>query len=322
MTESRLLVGDIGGTNARFALVDPGTAQLGNELALKCADFDSPVLAMRHYLDAHPGQDPAAICIAAAGPVVGGCVDFTNSNWRLCEMSLSEAFGGIGVRVINDFEATAHSLPRLTGSDLAVVGLEPLPRLDEGEFTLGVIGPGTGLGAAALLRRGNSTVALGTEVGHVGFAPETALQKAIWEVLRHRFGRVSDERLLSGSGIENIYTALSEIHHNPVQPLSAAEIFAQVHDNHLAAETVNLFFETLGQVAGNFALSMGAFDGIYIGGGIVQRYETLLMESSFRASFENKGRHRHIMEKIPVALIRHPHPGLLGAAALALSLPG
>jgi len=320
MAESRLLVGDIGGTNARFALVDPVTGQVSHELALKCVDFESPEVAMRHYLDAHPGKDPDAICIAAAGPVVGGCVDFTNSNWHLRETALCQAFGGVGVRVINDFEATAYSLPQLTGRDLALVGLEPLPHLDKGDFTLGVIGPGTGLGAAALLRRGGSIVSLGTEVGHVGFAPETALQKAIWEVLRHRFGRVSDERLLSGSGIENIYTALSEIHDNSVHPLSAADIFAQVHENHLAAETVNLFFETLGQVAGNFALAMGAFDGIYIGGGIVQRYETLLMESGFRASFENKGRHRHIMEKIPVALIRNPHPGLVGAAVLAVSL--
>jgi glucokinase len=159
-----------------------------------------------------------------------------------------------------------------------------------------------------------------TEAGHVGFAPENSLQKAVWDVLRHRFGRVSDERLVSGAGLENIFSALSETHDAPSLSWRASEIFAQVGQHNMATEAVNLFFEVLGQVAGNFALVHGAYDGIYIAGGIVQRYPELLANSAFRVSFENKGRHRYLMERIPTLLITHPHPGLLGAALMANDL--
>ena len=316
------MIADIGGTNARFALAHPDQSGYQGEQILKCADFNTPEDAMRHYLEQAGIGNPDAICLAVAGPVINGSVEFTNSNWHLREQELSTAFGGVSTRVVNDFEAMAYSLPRLPTDDLAIVGLEALPALNERNFTVGVIGPGTGLGGATLAARNGIQFSLCSEVGRVGFSPETALQKAVWEVLRHRFGRVSAERMVSGSGIENIYTALSEIHDQHVQPTSAAEIFGQTHENNLARETISLFFAMLGQVAGNFALATGAFDGIYIGGGIVQRYESQLMESGFRAGFENKGRHRYLMEQIPVALIRNKHPGLIGAVAVASELLG
>jgi glucokinase len=222
--------------------------------------------------------------------------------------------------LLNDFEAIACSLAELQPSDLEVIGLPSAPDLAGASFTVGVVGPGTGLGAAALLKRGDRFYPLVTEGGHVGFAPENGLQRAVWEVLGDRFGRVSDERLVSGSGLENIYTALSEIHDISTPVLAAAEIFAHTDDNSLAREAVNLFFEVMGQVAGNFALSTGAFDGIFIAGGIAKRYPELLAGSAFRSGFENKGRHRHIMEKVPTLLITHQQPGLLGASVAARGL--
>ena len=140
--------------------------------------------------------------------------------------------------------------------------------------------------------------------------------------LRERYDRVSAERFVSGPGIENIYWALCRIHGEQRPQLEAAEIFVRASDrsNPRAAEAVQVFFEILGQVAGDYALALGARDGIFIAGGIVRRYPELLENSRFRSGFESKGRHRSLMERIPTRLILHEHPGLLGAAYCALEL--
>lgn len=320
MTEKIFLIGDVGGTNARFALASPFVAGYRDEQVLQCADFESPELAAECYLDSLGVGLPEVVCLAAAGPVLNNCVDLTNNNWRLRDVGLSEAFGGARIRILNDFAAIAQGLPMLEAAQLQCIGRPPAPRLDGDSFSVGVIGPGTGLGAAGLMRRDGHTIALVTEAGHVGFAPETARQQAVWELLRRRLGRVSDERLVSGRGLENILLALAQLAGEPERRLKVSDIFAQAETNPLAGEAVELFFEVLGQVTGNFALAIGAFDGVYIGGGIARRYEAGLAASNFRASFENKGRHRSLMERIPVMLIRHPHPGLLGAALAAREL--
>jgi glucokinase len=160
------------------------------------------------------------------------------------------------------------------------------------------------------------------EAGHSGFAPETQLQIDVLVALRERFSRVSDERLLSGPGLENIYWALSRIHGDKPASLAAAEIceLAAKRNNGRAVEALQLFFEILGQVAGNLALTLGAIDGIYIAGGIARRYPDLLVGSRFRSGFEAKGSYRSLMERIPTQLIVHPEPGLLGAAWQAKQL--
>lgn len=314
------LIGDIGGTNARFALVEAGARVYHDETVLQCSEFETPEQAIATYLQQVGCDDPKVICLAAAGPVVAGSVDFTNNNWHLRESLLQQRFQSKKVRLLNDFEAVACGLPGLDDSMVEMVGLRAGNDLGADNFCVGVIGPGTGLGAAGLVRRDGVTIPLISEAGHVGFAPENSLQKAVWEILRHRYGRVSDERLVSGRGLENIFTALSEIHDAPNAAWEASEIFEHFGTHSLATESVNLFFEVLGQVAGNFALVHGAYDGIYIAGGIVVRYPELLANSAFRAAFENKGRHRYLMERIPTFLITHSHPGLLGAALMANQL--
>ena len=134
---------------------------------------------------------------------------------------------------------------------------------------------------------------------------------------------MSSERLVSGSGLENIYWALGQVHHASLPKLSAREIFAaaQESDEH-AAEAVGLFFEVLGQFAGNYALALGASEGVYIAGGIVRRYPDMFVNSRFRSGFEAKGRHRVIMERIPTRLIMHEQPGLLGASYVAREMAG
>ena len=324
MPESRLLVGDIGGTNARFALADPDVPGFSNQVTLSCADFESAELAIGHYLKKVRAGRPSVICLAAAGPIVDDSVRFTNNHWSITVADLRDSFETERVRLLNDFEAIAYSIPFLRQSDCMEIGL-PVPRsLGDRDFNVGVIGAGTGLGAVGLVRRAGVLIPIVGEAGHVGFAPETQVQVNILAVLRERFDRVSSERLVSGPGIENIYWALRRIHGERGGQLTAAEIFRQSLDNSnpIAVEAVQMFFEALGQMAGNLALTIGAHDGIYLAGGIARRYPQLLASSHFRGAFESKGRHRSLMERIPTQLIVHPDPGLLGSSYCALDLSG
>lgn len=315
-----LLIGDIGGTNARFALADPDRPGFQRVMKLACADFTTAYDAIEHYLNAQADDRPAGVCLAAAGPVVNGRVRFTNNHWQIDSADLVERLGARSVRLLNDFEAIALSLPVLTANDLQSIGLVDRRVTASEDFTIGVLGPGTGLGVAGLLGRDQELHPIVGEGGHRGFAPETAQQVEVLKVLRERFERVSCERLLSGPGLVNIFDALGRVHGKAVDPLEAAEVFAraQSREDRMAVEAVNLFFQVLGQVAGDVALELGAFDGIYIAGGIVQRYPNLLEASGFRGAFEHKGRHRALLERVPTHLITHPDPGLLGAAYGAL----
>jgi glucokinase len=322
MTEHCRIVADIGGTNARFAIADEGAPGFSRELTLRCDDFDSAGAAIRAYIAETGLPDPDVICLATAGPVVDQTVRFTNNHWTIDASELQREFGTERVRLMNDFEAIAYSIPFLTPADCLPVGLpDPRPIADT-DFTVAVVGPGTGLGAVGLIRRGQELYPVVGEAGHVGFSPETRVQLDILTALRERYDRVSVERLVSGPGLENIYSALTRIHGEQRTQLKAAEIFeaAAGSDDPRAAETLQLFFETLGQFAGNLALTLGAQDGIFIGGGIVRRYPQLLENSGFRSGFESKGRHRSLMEQIPTQLITHPEPGLLGASYCAQRL--
>lgn len=322
MTDPCLLIGDIGGTNARFALASPDSPGFSNELTLACADYETAEQGIADYLERSGSSSPDVICLAAAGPVVDGCVRFTNNHWVIDSQVLREKFVSSHVRLLNDFESISYSLPLLEANDVATIGVVPTRFDEKQELTLGVLGPGTGLGTGGLLVREKGIFPIVGEGSHAGFAPETVMQFKVLRQLRQRFERVSSERLISGPGLENIYWALCRIREVPAVEIRAAEIFSRVlaNEDAIATEATQLFFEALGQVAGNLALALGAFDGIYLAGGIVKRYPDMLNSSSFRSGFENKGRHRALMEKVPTLLITHPQPGLLGASYCAREL--
>jgi glucokinase len=322
LTHANLLVGDIGGTNARFALALPDGSGFGHEKAYKCRDFAQAELAIHAYLDQLGLTQPAAICIAAAGPVIDGKVLFTNNSWSLETEQLANAFPGSRVSLINDFEAIAYSLPYLRETDSITVGPVTAPDLGVSDYNLALLGPGTGLGAGGLCRRNGHVYPVIGEGGHVGYAPETELQTAILVELRKKYERVCDERLLSGPGVTNIYQALAAVSGVTGEAPDPAEIFAMASDcrDDLCVATVDIFFEVLGQVAGNLALSLGAYQGVFIAGGIVAQHPELIVNSRFRQGFEAKGRHRRLMEQISTRAIVHPNPGLLGASYCARSL--
>lgn len=319
MKEPCLLIGDIGGTNARFAIAEPELPGFSREITLACGDFDSANSAIREYLDRAGLPDPDIICFAAAGPIVDGRVRFTNNHWSLDVRELQGSFNARDTRLLNDFEAIAYSIPNLGGEDCMPIGLPAPIELSDSDFTVGIIGPGTGLGGVGLCRRNSLLFPIVGEAGHTGFAPESRVQVDILNALRERFDRVSDERLVSGPGLENLYWALARLHGESVASIPAAQICQLAEDKQdpRAVEALHLFFEILGQVAGNMALVLGARQGMFIAGGIAQRYPAMLLGSGFRAAFEAKGRHRSLMEKIPTQLVRHPQPGLLGASFMA-----
>ena len=320
MADRILLIGDIGGTNARFAIADPERPGFSDAMTLQCADYASADDAIRRYLGELSAAAPDVICLAVAGPVINGTVQVTNNHWTLNAVDIAADFGTSAVRLLNDFEAVAFSIPQLQAEGVEVIGLpDKKPALDE-DFNIAILGPGTGLGTAGLIRRGQVVIPIVGEGGHVGFAPKSQVQVNILGALRSKFDRVSVERLVSGSGIENIYWALTQIHGEQRTQLSAEEIFTQSRDDgdSRASETVQMFFEILGQVAGDLALTLGATDGVYIAGGIAKRYPEMLQNSGFRNAFDNKGRHRALMERIPTLLITDDEPGLLGAAYCAL----
>jgi len=223
---------------------------------------------------------------------------------------------------LNDFEAIAYSIPLLADTDIQTIGVVPSELAGKTEFTAAVMGPGTGLGIGGLLGRGGRVYPVSGEGGHVGFAPESPAQHKVLRQLRKEYGRVSNERLLSGPGLENIYKALARIHEQPEADITAAEIFSRVlaNEDTIATKATQLFFEALGQVAGNLVLTLGAYDGVFLAGGILKRYPDLLNASDFRAGFESKGRHRGLLESVPTSLILHPQPGLLGASHCAREL--
>jgi len=316
MASPCLLIGDIGGTNARFAIADGSGSRFSQQKTSRCADFANAALALRAYLDGIGIAQPTAICLAVAGPIEIGGVRITNNHWHIDVEELREAFDGASVKLINDFEAIAYAMPLLGESDLVSIGSSAQSDLDRPDFTIAVVGPGTGFGAAGLCKRNHALFPIVGEEGHVGFAPETQAQLKIYGALAKNFGRVSTERLLSGPGVENIYQALSPAYGNDRVVLSTSEVFARAADDSdpCAVDTVQIFFEALGQVAGDLTLAFGAADGVYIAGGIVQRYPEMLAASDFRRGFESKGRQRALMEKIPTQLVIHPHSGLLGAS--------
>jgi glucokinase len=223
MAGSSLLIGDIGGTNARFALADNGAPGFSDLLTLQCADYDSSEGAIRHYLDSVGAPSPDVICLAAAGPVVGQRVRMTNNHWTLAKDELASEFSTNAVRLLNDFEAIAYGVPLLASSDCSPIGLpEPGPLPDE-QYNVAIVGPGTGLGAVGLRKKGDLLVPIAGEASHGGFAPETKVQLDVLLALREQFDRVSTERLVSGPGIENIYGAIASIHGVKLSRLSAAE---------------------------------------------------------------------------------------------------
>jgi glucokinase len=313
----RIVAADIGGTHARFAIATlDGTkvAELSEPVTLKTSEHASFRTAWEEFGRRSGAELPHELAIAFAGPVGGELLKLTNNPWVIRPALMEEKLGVTRFRIVNDFGAIAHAVAELGDEHfLHLCGPEvPLP--SEGVTT--ILGPGTGLGVAQLLKDGAHSHVIETEGGHVDFAPLDSLEDQILAHLRRSFRRVSVERIVSGSGLVNIYSALAAIEGRAVTPPEDKALWSAALDggDALAAAALDRFCLALGAVAGDLALAHGA-NGVVIAGGLGYRLRDHLHRSGFDDRFIAKGRFERRMEAIPVKLIRHHYPGLFGAAA-------
>jgi glucokinase len=303
-----LLVADIGGTNTRVALA--ADAGIGPVTAFRNAAFPDLATLLARYLETQPATDrPRAGALSVAAPIRGDDVQMSNIDWHFSRPVLRQALALDHLLVANDFAALARSLPELGAADLAAAGggaaVATAPRV--------AIGPGTGLGVASLLPAGDRWITLPGEGGHATLGATDDQEAAIVRAARQRYGHCSAERLLSGHGLAFLHETL-----HGGAPLAPEAIGARLAAGEAdAAQTLEVFFGFLGSMAANVALTLGAFGGVYIGGGIVPRYLEAFQRSRFRERFESKGRYKDYLRAIPAWVIVDPYPALKGLAAMA-----
>ncbi|MCW5715457.1 MAG: glucokinase [Bauldia sp.] len=304
------IVADIGGTNARFAFVDED-GRLGPAMNVRVRQFPNAVAAMEAAIG-RAGIRPRSAVLAIAGVIVGDSVALTNAHWVFEPKPLMAALGLSDVVILNDFEAIALCLPALTDADVVPIGGGmSVP----GETRI-VVGPGTGLGAAALLGTGRGWTPTRGEGGHMDIGPRTEREYAIWRHLERIEGRTSAEWLISGGGLLRLHRAVAAAGGlAPAFDDSAALSRAALAGDPIAEETVELFVTLLGRYAGDVALIFLPRGGVFIAGGIAPRIAPFFQTGAFREAFIDKAPHRQVMDAIPTRMIVRADPGLLGLGA-------
>ncbi len=304
------LLGDIGGTNARFALQYPGRA-VGDVTYLRTADHPSLAAAIGVFLESvKPKERPRILALAVAAPIDGDQVSMVNNPWSFSIDALRVGLALEQVLVLNDFEALAYALPALKAADVVAIG-EGVARPGAPQI---VLGPGTGMGMGVLVHTPFGPQAVATEAGHATLAAADDGEAEILARLRRRFTHVSAERVLSGAGLVNLYEALAAIAGVTPEPRTPEEITERARrgTDPLCMEALATFLSFLGTYAGNAALMTGARGGVSIAGGIVGRILPEILASRFRARFVAKGRYRTYLGAIRTVVIVRPDPTFLG----------
>lgn len=304
------LVGDIGGTNARFALWED--QQLHSVRVFPTADYTSPEHAIGVYLQdlGLAKGDIGAVCLAVAGPVSGDEFRFTNSHWRLSRKAFCQTLQVEHLSLINDFTAMALGMTRLKDDEYQVVCAGEADALRPAV----VIGPGTGLGVGTLLNLGDSWMALPGEGGHVDLPVGNPREALLREHIAADIGHVSAETILSGGGLLRLYQAICAIDgHTPTHKSPAEVSEGALAGEPAALETVEQFCRFLGRVAGNNVLTVGGRGGVYIVGGVIPRFLSLFLTSGFAECFADKGCMSDYFKGVPVWVVTAEFSGLLGA---------
>ncbi len=309
-----VVLGDIGGTNARFAVLQDGV--LGDVKHMKVSEYPQFADALDTFIKSRPGGRSIRRAIfGVAGVVERERCALTNNPWIVAADELRARFGFSTVHVVNDFEALAWSLPHLTANDLRLLGGDK----PNAAAPMVVLGPGTGLGVAAYIRCDRGDFVLRSEGGHATLPSTSLREDAIIAKLRDEFGHVSAERVLSGPGLENLYRVIASLDSKTVAQYTAAQITEAALANRcmISRTALDLFCGLLGGVAGNLALSFGAQGGVYIAGGIAPQLQDYLPQSEFRSRFEAKGRLTSYLKPIPTYLVLHDDPAFVGLQFLA-----
>ncbi len=309
------VVADIGATNIRFARLSPLGA-LGPIAKFPIVEFPDLTAALAHFVNKDGGPRPVRIGLAVAGPVFGDEVKLTNAQWQFSIRHLKKHLNLEQLEVVNDLEALARVLPYLEPEDAVPIGTEAGNR--SARAPMAVLCPGTGMGIAGLKPVDRGWQPIASEGGHTSLSPLTDRELAAWQVLRERYGRVSVERVLSGSGIVELHIALASLEGQVPPALKPEEVvrLALNGESPLAVDTVEMFCAWLGHVAGDVALMYLARGGVYLAGDILLSILEILKHSQFRDRFENKGRVTGVVAQIPTFLITNKSPVLLGCARL------
>ncbi len=310
MTTPVGLIADIGGTNARFALADENG--FSHEKVLQCADYAGLQEAAQAYINGLGGIKPKCAAFAIAGPVTGDWFEMTNHVWKFSIEETRVALGLDSFTLMNDFKAIALAIPHLKSGDLKQVGNGDAP---VAHAPIAVVGPGTGLGIASLAWDGDKYVAISGEGGHVTMPAKTQREFDLFRTLRYKYHHISAERVCSGKGLVNIYNAIRILDgHEELADKTAQEIAeaAIAKTCPVSEEALDKMMAFLGSIAGNLALTLGSFGGVYIAGGIPAKLGDYFFTSRFRTEFEAKGRFNTYLSAIPTYLITHPFIAFVG----------
>ncbi len=323
MSASRpILLADLGGTNIRFALADPVASMpllVDSIRRYRVADVASLSDAARRYL-LDTDVDARHAVFAVAGRVDGGSVRITNHPWTIHLETTRRHLGLDTLDVRNDFDAMSHSPLLLQANDLHSIGTIALPKVrSRMSQTFAILGPGTGLGVGALLQRNGRYCTLSSEGGHMAFAPGSDEEMEVLRILRRRYGRVSVERVVSGPGLVNLHAALREMAGVRAEELAPETISERARggDDALCLRAVELSAALLGAIAGDIVLAYGAWDGVFLAGGLAPHLLPWMTAGGFRRRFEDKGRFADALARVPAQTILHADAGLLGAATIA-----
>ncbi len=310
-----VLLGDIGGTNARFCLLSRPNDAPADIIQVRTADYESIDRALAEKVLPVFSQSPRSAILAIAAPVKGAEVTLTNCSWVIRPKRMITDLGLRNVILLNDFEAQA-----LAAASLSPADLEPVGALDQpGYSTRIVLGPGTGLGVAGLLKANGTWIPIAGEGGHVDIGSRSARDHEIFPHLERIDGRVSAEEILSGRGLVNLYKAICRADGLDSVSATAAEISEHglSGENRQAAEAIRLFVTYLGRLAGDLALTFMARGGVFVAGGISPKIISAFRTADFREAFEDKAPHRALIQTIPTFVITHPQAALVGLASYA-----
>jgi len=314
MANELVLLGDIGATNARLGLFKDGA--LGPVEWMAAAEYGQFFDAVEAFLVKRGRPAVTGAMLAVAGPVEANRARMTNRGWVIDGAELCAQFRLRRARILNDFEATAWSLPHLEPEDLHRIGAgSAVP-----DTPMAVLGPGSGLGVACYVPGAQGGIVLASEGGHADLPGSSEREDRVIQHLRTRFGHVSCERAVSGPGLENLYDAIAAIGGQKLPQRDAAAITSAGLEGScpISRAALDMFCALLGAVTGNIALTYGARGGVFIAGGIAPRILAYLERSEFRARFEDKGRMRPYLAAIPTSVIVHPDATFVGLQALAV----
>src|SRR5882672_4252066 len=307
------LMADIGATNTRCALLDDKGQELASEV-FQNSDFTGLAGLLSVYLDHRRATDrPKRAALAVAAPILGDNVQMINLDWRFSQAALKKELHLSELIVVNDFAAIAWGLPHLRAADLRKIG----GGAPSGRGTLAAVGPGTGLGIAALVPASDGWAVVSGEGGHSTLPATTEEEQRVIELVRKQEGHCSAESFLSGPGLVRLYVTLAELAGRGRPTVTPQDVTSLAKGSEpLARKAQAMFFAMLGTVAGNVAMTVGARGGVFIAGGIVPQLLDALAKSEFRERFEAKGSYRAYMQAIPTHVITEPLPAFRGLRGL------